>query len=394
MANLRWSEKHVSSDVVTVWEEYDADKWQTHDSKLSQEIETPRDSTTVIFASSDAITKRDHLRESELLKDFWTVIADDLNGSFCCNYITDEEEQIVRHISWSCFKTKHATKKNEQPVEPENIKYNWKQFAILVHWFPQTGQQIVVFLNLPEQQWKDIQIPSNSDRKSNPYVWHTAFADQAKEIYNHSVWSMRDLVRDVEKQRDEPNNPAPEFPKLHDIARHISHANENLEVALHTIDSVIQEQRTWRVEYAVDKKKPLWIQNQQRLRFIAKELHSQSTRCRSLSDRMKNEINLAFNLVSQKFGRNAQSDSAMMKTIALVSLIYLPATFVSGLFGMNFFNLSDDNGQQLWIMSDNFWLYWAITIPLTILTVIIWAIWHYSDRITSTARRIRHHDIV
>jgi hypothetical protein len=38
---------------------------------------------------------------------------------------------------------------------------------------------------------------------------------------------------------------------------------------------------------------------------------------------------------------------------------------------MNFFVFSDTGIQ----MSNNFWLYWAITIPLTIAVLTLWKIW-------------------
>lgn len=65
-----------------------------------------------------------------------------------------------------------------------------------------------------------------------------------------------------------------------------------------------------------------WIHTAQRAHFVAKQLHSLLTRSQSLSERLRNEINLAFNLVSQK-------DGAMMKTVAIVSMVYLPGTFIS-----------------------------------------------------------------
>lgn len=33
--------------------------------------------------------------------------------------------------------------------------------------------------------------------------------------------------------------------------------------------------------------------------------------------------------MSQRFGSDAKSDNAMMKTVAIVSMVYLPGTFVS-----------------------------------------------------------------
>jgi hypothetical protein len=41
---------------------------------------------------------------------------------------------------------------------------------------------------------------------------------------------------------------------------------------------------------------------------------------------------------------------------------------------MSFFSLSvdDQTGQQKWVMSQKFWIYWVITIPLTIVTLLCW----------------------
>jgi hypothetical protein len=81
-------------------------------------------------------------------------------------------------------------------------------------------------------------------------------------------------------------------------------------------------------------------------------------------------------------------------------MVYLPGTFVSvsvltciyllkrlnmsdwtqkGLFGTNFFSFQADPGNT-WLMADEFWLYWAVTLPLTFATVVIWAIWHWQDK--------------
>jgi Mg2+ and Co2+ transporter CorA len=68
----------------------------------------------------------------------------------------------------------------------------------------------------------------------------------------------------------------------------------------------------------------------------------------------------------------SREDSYSMRSIAVVGLIYLPATFVSGIFGTNFFQFGTDQLQKGWKVSEDFWLYWAITVPLTLGTVLIW----------------------
>jgi Mg2+ and Co2+ transporter CorA len=78
-------------------------------------------------------------------------------------------------------------------------------------------------------------------------------------------------------------------------------------------------------------------------------------------------------------GERARQDNNNMKLIAVVGLVYLPGTFVSSLFGMNFFSFDEENGQQRWGISRNFWLYWAITVPLTLCTMVIWALANHGD---------------
>jgi Mg2+ and Co2+ transporter CorA len=89
----------------------------------------------------------------------------------------------------------------------------------------------------------------------------------------------------------------------------------------------------------------------------------------------------AFNLVAQRdsqttvrMNKKSRQDNNVGRSIAVVGLIYLPGTFVSGLFGMNFFDFSNESGHQSWKVSDKLWMYWAITLPLTLATIITWVL--------------------
>jgi len=122
-------------------------------------------------------------------------------------------------------------------------------------------------------------------------------------------------------------------------------------------------------------------------------------RAESLNARLSNEINLGFNVVVQRDSKATveisaatRSDSASMKIIAVVTLAFLPATFVSTVFSMSFFTLSVDDatGQKHWLVSDRFWIYWVIAAPLTIMTLICWSYGQRREDITLfSARRIQ-----
>lgn len=63
---------------------------------------------------------------------------------------------------------------------------------------------------------------------------------------------------------------------------------------------------------------------------------------------------------------------------------------------MNFFNFNPNNNNgnngnnngSAWVVADTFWLYWAITVPLTIATLLLWALWHYNGRFRRIVRQM------
>ncbi|GKZ59482.1 hypothetical protein AnigIFM49718_005364 [Aspergillus niger] len=296
--------------------------------------------------------------------EFQPVISKDINGSLFCDDILDENDKPIKHVSWACYKIKHVR-------DPHT--YEWIQTTAFVTWYPETQIQVVFIVDHPEPPSDLVAILPTTQADSNPYVWHAVIATTMIGVYDNSFWALRDLVRTTEKSRVDVNSLTPDFfPHLHDIARHVFHSNETLEVAEHTMQCLVEEQaRSYELYPNVNKGE--WLQTKRNLLRRAKNFHSLKIRSRSLSERLHNEINLGFNLVSQRFGHDAKSDSAMMRTVAIVSMVYLPGTFVSGLFGTNFFDY--DNGKE--VMTSSFWIYWAITIPLTLITMFIWACWHY-----------------
>lgn len=108
-------------------------------------------------------------------------------------------------------------------------------------------------------------------------------------------------------------------------------------------------------------------------------MHSLRARSISNKDRLLNEVQLAFNVVSQydsytsvAIGRATQYDSYSMRTVAFLTLAFLPATFISALFSMSFFNFDQETG---WHVAGEVWLYFATAGPFTLVTVLIWFFW-------------------
>lgn len=73
-----------------------------------------------------------------------------------------------------------------------------------------------------------------------------------------------------------------------------------------------------------------------------------------------------------------RSDSIPMRTIAYVTLVFLPGAFVAAIFGMNLF-VFDSETKSL-IVAKDFWLYWAVTIPVTIFILLLWNYWVWVEK--------------
>lgn len=67
-------------------------------------------------------------------------------------------------------------------------------------------------------------------------------------------------------------------------------------------------------------------------------------------------------------------DAAAVKILTVITLIYLPTTIVANFFSTQFVQTNDSGHMKL---NGNAWLLAAISVPLTILTLAIWAIWVY-----------------
>jgi len=109
---------------------------------------------------------------------------------------------------------------------------------------------------------------------------------------------------------------------------------------------------------------------------------STQQRLASVDRRMANIMQLSFNLVTQIDSRTMQKESKSMKTIAVVTLVFLPLTTVATIFGSQFFTLTSDASEDPYRLrvSHDFWLPWAIAIPLTVTVMVAWQLWYRESR--------------
>jgi Mg2+ and Co2+ transporter CorA len=68
-----------------------------------------------------------------------------------------------------------------------------------------------------------------------------------------------------------------------------------------------------------------------------------------------------------KLAQESLRDSKAMKTLSVLTILFLPGAFVATVFSTDMFKFQEGN-QEIWI-------YFAIVVPLTALLMVGWILW-------------------
>ncbi|KAK4179781.1 hypothetical protein QBC36DRAFT_61163 [Triangularia setosa] len=145
-----------------------------------------------------------------------------------------------------------------------------------------------------------------------------------------------------------------------------------------------------------------------RLEFYRAKLNGIENYAHTTLERLGIQRAALYNIIAQKesklslkmageqrrLAHNAKRDSSSMKTLSLLGAIFLPATYLASVFSMTFFDFNDNNNysrsngpvsgststgtgeeRENQVVSPDLWIYFVITVPLTLLIVLIWRIW-------------------
>ena|SRR6478735_2193046 len=81
-----------------------------------------------------------------------------------------------------------------------------------------------------------------------------------------------------------------------------------------------------------------------------------------------------YNLITQhdsylqaRLARESLRDSKAMKTLSILTILFLPGAFIATIFSTNMFDFKSKNQQVR--------IYFAIVIPLTAILMICWVLW-------------------
>ncbi|WYZ34248.1 hypothetical protein EsH8_I_000524 [Colletotrichum jinshuiense] len=344
-------------------------------------------------------TCRERFAKSFKIPDlWWKRYCRDANGYFGHETTIGDDGNTTGLITWARFQAKLTNK--------EHPGYEWSKINIFTSWVSSSRQTILIIFDLlppasscmervPKDELEPLDAVPNENFFIDPYWIYIRVLEKLVTLQDAAVWAVRDTVRKTEKMRDGIHSPDEDLPKptpdyrhLHETARHAIHVSETLDLAVKAARKIITQHESHKTpsggegQSDVDWTKA-WSHTHQRLQFYEEMLTSLQDRSASNKARHFNEISLAYNMVAQfdsgvsvKIGLATQKDSEAMKTIAFLTLLFLPATFVSAVFSTSFFDYNSDS--DLWSVSNKFWVFWVVAIPITTMTALLWYCRHLS----------------
>ncbi|KAK7973376.1 hypothetical protein PG988_007510 [Apiospora saccharicola] len=107
------------------------------------------------------------------------------------------------------------------------------------------------------------------------------------------------------------------------------------------------------------------------VQLLRARIHTVNESALSTQKRAKAQANVVSGLIAREDTRighvladRARRDGSTMKVIALMTMAFLPATFFAALWSIPVLEAG--------LTKDNFWVYWAFTVPTTIVIFFVW----------------------
>ncbi|KAK2034282.1 hypothetical protein LX32DRAFT_418482 [Colletotrichum zoysiae] len=412
--------------VFRCWKKGDGNEWEittrAAGDKNRRLLPTSDFNVCIIEAQAQKIREcpvcRRHFAETFAIPDlWWKRYCRDSNGHFGYQTTMDDEGKTAALNTWARFQVKLTNREHEG--------YEWFKLNVFTRWLPSRGQTLLIIFDLrkpaascltrvPKDELDPLFTIPDPSYFIDPYWMYIRLLEKVVTMQDAAVWAVRDTVRSVEKGRsgvlaglmasDESILKSETSHRyLHETARHAIHVSETLDLAVTASRKILTQHESLKAGLGGGAQQKAawgkaWHHTHQRLQFFEEMLNSLQERSASNKARHFNEISLAYNMraefdsrISVQIGRATQRDSEAMKTVAFLTLLFLPATFVSAVFSTSFFDFDSESGS--WQVSDQFWLYWAVAVPITAATAVLWYCRHtfsLSGVLNSLKRRFEY----
>ena len=86
------------------------------------------------------------------------------------------------------------------------------------------------------------------------------------------------------------------------------------------------------------------------------------------------------NILTARMAVTSTRDSSSLKALAVITAVFMPGDFMASIFGMSMWEAwYDQDAGHTTLLPPRFWLYFKITLPLTIVILVAWRAWWVSQ---------------
>ena len=229
---------------------------------------------------------------------FWTPLAQEASGFLSVQDSRAINGGLRSYNSSFRFLIKEPSHQQNTTVdrqEGNKASYKWHKAAFFTAWQCKNTSIILCF-DLPrflqESILQSVIGSGTKLRAEDPFAIHAIIVEQIAVLFDRAVWAWRDLVRGLEKNRVSPYDydPQPNYAEMHEMARHVIHSTEMLEMALEVVAAMIKEHS----QFFSDNPSAVVYSKQSGndLRYQSTILKCIHLRSKALKERLNNEINL------------------------------------------------------------------------------------------------------
>ncbi|KXJ95801.1 hypothetical protein Micbo1qcDRAFT_157875, partial [Microdochium bolleyi] len=94
--------------------------------------------------------------------------------------------------------------------------------------------------------------------------------------------------------------------------------------------------------------------------YIQERSRVQASVIASLLSHEDARVNIKLTQASRELAEASEKNSSAMKTIAVMTMLFLPGTFFAALWAVPSLKWNEPK-----VVQDDFWVYWAFTVPTT-----------------------------
>ncbi|PHH92863.1 hypothetical protein CDD83_4285 [Cordyceps sp. RAO-2017] len=310
---------------------------------------------------------------------FWSRACREANG-FC-----SRNQDALPHYSGQAYSTSSRFLIKEIIPRGPEYGYDWQYMAFASLWYrPAPNAEESLVLLCFDLSAKMRGLVTAAFQESNPASWrdcpfgcYAVLAGVIAKCFDDALWGFREPVRNIEKSRISKaqclnfDGMGVRYLIMHELARHIIHETETLEVTAATLGSIARHNTDFCGRHAGAK-----CTCMDDLDFYQSFVSNLIKRASSFQQRLHNEIMLSYNLfaaddndTAKAILRETRNDGRdLTNLVSTLTLLFLPGTFFSGFFGMNFFQY----GGGYISVSTSVWLFFATSVPITFFAFLAW----------------------